>query len=312
VPSSPAYARRVSAPVLDGLAVLTEEAWTSLQAAHEERIDALLAGHLARARRGDKHPVEDFLFTYYSYRPAQLRRWHPGAGVVLLGERARERASWRDHADLTVGGPTESVPAVTLDLRAFLARRGEAVARVRALLEATARRPAQLGCFGMHEWAMVYRLHPDDVRHAAWPLRLGTERTDRVVENSQVRCSHYDAYRFFTPAAAQLNALLPTRETTLGLEQPGCLHATMDLYKWSYKLAPAVPSDLVADAFKLARDVRELDMRASPYDLRALGYEPVRVETPEGRAEYVTAQRRFAEHGARLRGRLLAALTPLV
>ena len=27
--------------------------------------------------------------------------------------------------------------------------------------------------------------------------------------------------------------------------------------------------------------VRELDMRASPYDLRELGYEPVPIETPE-------------------------------
>ena len=30
-----------------------------------------------------KHPVHDFLFTYYSQRPAQLRRWHPGYGVGL-------------------------------------------------------------------------------------------------------------------------------------------------------------------------------------------------------------------------------------
>ena len=41
------------------------------------------ASTLHRRRTGVKHPVADFLFTYYSYRPAQLRRWHPGAGVVL-------------------------------------------------------------------------------------------------------------------------------------------------------------------------------------------------------------------------------------
>jgi hypothetical protein len=86
----------------------------------------------------------------------------------------------------------------------------------------------------------------------------------------------------------------------------------MDLYKWAYKLLPAVPSDLVADAFELARDVRVLDMRASPYDLSGLGYAPVRIETPEGRAEYVAAQRAFAERGTLLRARLLAALDPLL
>jgi hypothetical protein len=40
----------------------------------------------------------------------------------------------------------------------------------------------------------------------------------------------------------------------------------------------------VVGRFRLARDVRELDMRASPYDLADLGYPPVRIETPEGRA----------------------------
>jgi hypothetical protein len=133
-----------------------------------------------------------------------------------------------------------------------------------------------------------------------------------VVESNRIRCSHYDAYRFFAPAAASLNALRPTRDTTVAFEQPGCLHATMDLYKWAYKLLPAVPSELVVDAFELARDVRELDMRASPYDLSALGYAPVPVETAEGKAAYVSAQRSFAERGRLLRARLLAALDPLL
>ncbi|MDH6463214.1 hypothetical protein M2302_003399 [Micromonospora sp. A200] len=82
----------------------------------------------------------------------------------------------------------------------------------------------------------------------------------------------------------------------------------MDLYKWSYKLSPLVASELVADCFALAREIRALDMRASPYDLAALGYPPVRVETPEGRAEYAAAQRGFAERAAVLRSRLLTAL----
>jgi hypothetical protein len=79
----------------------------------------------------------------------------------------------------------------------------------------------------------------------------------------------------------------------------------MDLFKWAYKLSPAVPGDLLADCLDLAGAIRELDMRASPYDLRAHGYEPVAIETPEGRAAYVRAQRDFAERGAGLRARLL-------
>lgn len=57
--------------------------WTALAQAHAERADALTAGHRARRATGTRHPVEDFLHEYYSARPAQLRRWHPGAGVVL-------------------------------------------------------------------------------------------------------------------------------------------------------------------------------------------------------------------------------------
>jgi hypothetical protein len=49
-----------------------------------------------------------------------------------------------------------------------------------------------------------------------------------------------------------------------------------------------------------------LDMRASPYDLSALGYEPVRIETPSGRAEYVRQQGVVAERAAVVRQVLLA------
>ncbi|MCW3842193.1 3-methyladenine DNA glycosylase [Micromonospora yasonensis] len=272
--------------------------WQARRRAHEERVDAWLAPHLARRRSGVKHPVEDFLFTYYSHRPAQLRRWHPGAGVVL-----------RD-ADPAEFGPDyrATTAGLTLDTDRVRGRRAESVTWIRTLLAATAGRPAHFGCFGMHEWAMVYRQTQDEVRHNAWPLRLSPAATAAVVEERGVRCSHFDAFRFFTPPARPLNLLTPTRESQHALEQPGCLHANMDLYKWAYKLCPLVPSELVADCFALAREIRALDMRASPYDLAGLGYPPVRVETPEGRAEYAAAQRGFAERAAVLRSRLLVAL----
>ena len=79
----------------------------------------------------------------------------------------------------------------------------------------------------------------------------------------------------------------------------------MDLYKHAFRLAPMVRSELVADCFELARDIRVLDMRASPYDLSGLGRRPVRIETAEGKQEYAAAQRVFAERGAPLRARLL-------
>jgi hypothetical protein len=242
--------------------------------------------------------VEDFLFTYYSSRPRQLRRWHPGAGVVLA------------EADPADFGPDYTLRSagVTLDAARVRSRRGEAIAWMREVLAGTASRPPQFGCFGMHEWAMVYRQSADDIRHADWPLRLTPAQTSAVIDANRVRCSHFDAFRFFTPAARPLNVLQPTRATQAALEQPGCLHANMDLYKWAYKLSPLISSELVADCFGLAREIRTVDMQASPYDLTSLGYPPIRVETAEGRAEYVAAQRDFADRAGILRARLLAAI----
>ena len=270
--------------------VLERDEWQARAAAHAARVDGFVRPHLARRRARVKHPVHDFLFTYYSQRPAQLRRWHPGYGVRLAD--APEYDGLKGYQD---GAVTASYVSSQRVLLTTLQR----------LLSATASRPAHLGCFGMHEWAMVYRLSEDETRHADWPLRLGPAGTDAVVESHRIACSHFDAYRFFTPAAAPRNTLSPASHDRADFEQPGCLHAGMDLYKHAFRLTPMVPSDLVADCFELARDIRVLDMRAAPYDLAPLGFAPIEVETAAGKAEYAEAQRVFASRGEPLRARLI-------
>ena len=279
----------------DLVAVLEETTWRARARAHEERVDVAVAPHLARRGTGVTHPVHDFLFTYYSQRPAQLRRWHPGYGVRLAGDASaydglRGYATHEDGTGVTTAHVVAQRPLLE---------------SLHALLTATASRPAHTGCFGLHEWAMVYGQGAEETRHA-WPLRLGTSGTDAVVESHRIGCSHFDAFRFFTPPARSLNLLSPTAADRPAFEQPGCLHAGMDLYKHSFRLTPMVCSELVADCFDLARDIRVLDMRAAPYDLSDLGYVPVRIETPEGKREYAAAQRGFAERGAPLRARLIS------
>ncbi|NIK57958.1 3-methyladenine DNA glycosylase [Kribbella shirazensis] len=271
---------------------LSRTEWSSYADDHTRRVDALLSGHLARRKRREAHPVEDFLFTYYPTRPNQLRVWHPGPGVRMLD--APEYDGRRGY--VVVDGTACVDPAE-------IERRTDSIGWIRRLLASTLDRQPQFGCFGLHEWAMVYRT--PEVRHAAWPLRLGAEGTDRVVESHKIGCSHFDAFRFFTDSARPLNVLQPTRESQPVLEQGGCLHANMDLYKWACKLMPFTPSSLVLSCFELARDIRTLDMRASPYDLAALGYSPVRIETPEGKAEYTAAQRAFADRARPLRRQLV-------
>ena len=70
-----------------------------------------------------------------------------------------------------------------------------------------------------------------------------------------------------------------------------------------------VGSELVADCFALARDARELDMAASPYDLTAYDVAPIEVQTAPGCAEYAAAQRTLMQRAQPLRRRLLDVLT---
>jgi hypothetical protein len=109
---------------------------------------------------------------------------------------------------------------------------------------------------------------------------------------------------FFTKEARPFNLLNPTLETRLEMEQAGCLHANMDLYKWAGKLWPFIGSDFIAKTFFLALKGRELDMRASPYDLKAEGYDPICIETEEGRKTYQKAQQELSLESNLLRQEL--------
>ena len=278
--------------------VLVEADWLARRSAHEQRVRKWTDPHQARQGRGEKHPVEDFLFEYYHFRASWLRRWHPGPDVVLRGEAARDYLQWPEYHEIENG--------VALNPAAFEPKRRDSLAWMVGLLRNTAERLPQFACYGLHEWAMVYRQTPGEVRHNQWSLRFPPDELARIVDAQPVCCSHFDAFRFFTTSARPLNRLQPERATAAQFEQRGCLHANMDLYKWAFKLAPFTPSELTADCFALARDIREVDMRASPYDFRSLGYAPIAIETPEGRAEYETHQRAFAEQSQPLRTRLIA------
>jgi hypothetical protein len=275
--------------------VLAEPQWRARQAAHEARVDAWLEARRTARERHGRHAIGEFLFTYYSYRPAQLRRWQPGLGVAVEGADPAEFG--KDHRRDDSG-------RVVVDLAGLLARRRDSIAWIHRLLTATAGRPAHLGCFGLHEWAMVYRQHQSQTRHQL-PLRLGAAGTTAVVDMNRVRCSHFDAFRFFTPPARPLNQVQPQRETQHEFDQPGCLHANMDVYRWAYKLAPLLPAELVADCFELSSQIRVLDMQASPYDLSEQGFAALAVETPEGRAQYARRQGEFADLAQPLRSRVI-------
>lgn len=290
-------------PLATHRVLLPTSEWERLAAGHAERAAKRLDPSLARRAAGTPHPVEDFLHTYYYFSFGKLREWHPPLGTALgySGKPPRwfDRKPYRRDAQVVVADPSSLTEKELARLR-----------WIRELLVATRDRAPNFACFGMHEWAMVYR--GNEIRHReSAPLRRPQAEVDAVVESRPICCSHFDAFRFFTPEAKPMNKLQPDLWTRQEHEQPGCVHANMDLYKWAGKAMPWVGSDLWFDCFELAIELRELDMRASPYDLRRYGLEPIPIETSEGRRTYEIEQRRLSASAGTLRTRLIASLDDL-
>jgi hypothetical protein len=281
------------------MTVLEPEEWRQAIATHDAAVGGYVRGTRDRRSRGKSHPVYDFLFTYYSQSPAKLARWQPGVGRGLrdaddLPETLRESPY---HA------PNPGVWA--LNPAAFQEKRRREISWIAGLCERLLERPPNLACLGLHEWAMVFRATPEQIRHAGYPLRLSESALATFVESQALCCTHYDAFRFFTPEARPLNAFEPDLSDRMDNEQPGCIHANMDIYKWAYKLGVWCPSELLAESFLFAMRAREIDMRASPYDLDELGFTPIAIETEAGRAEYRESQLALARDAAPLRRKLL-------
>lgn len=287
-------------------AVLPASVWRSMAEAHRERAERHTHPARSRRDRGQPHPIADFLFEYYPFSFASLEKWHPGIGIALEWQDARPSPDFERWYSLE-NGKLEADPARLSEKKKL--RFGY----IAELLEATRDRAPNFACHGLHEWAMVYQGR--DLRHEkTLKLRLPQAEIDALVETRAICCSHHDAFRFFAVEARPMNHLQPTLETRVLLEQPGCLHANMDLYKWAAKTMPWTGSDLLLDCFELAIELRDLDMRASPYDLTPWQREPVCIETSEGRRIYENEQRRLATIAHPLRERLIEVLrriTPL-
>jgi hypothetical protein len=276
--------------------------WQESAILHRKEVQEITVPMRARKSRGEKHPVYDFLHTYYSFPLGRLERWHPGVGIPLevdqnidLPEKCYQRSNgvaWIDPEKLTPKGR-------------------ERIQWTYRLLSMTQSRPPNFACHGLHEWAMVYS--GSDVRHReSAPLRLPQKEIDALVSSRPLCCSHFDAFRFFAPDTIPRNRFSPTLLTREDHEQPGCIHANMDLYKWAYKSSPWISSDLLRKTLFFAIEARIIDMRASPYNLSEYGYSPIPIETPEGRREYEREQNELYRRGLKLRSELIAALEKIL
>lgn len=281
---------------------LESDEWEDIAAAHFASARKYTNGARFRRDRGERHPVEDFLFEYYPYSFALLEQWQPGSCVLL-----RVKSSDDLPAQLTGKRYRIENNLCFLDPESLTGKERERLGWIADLLRATQSHAPNFACHGLHEWAMVYRA--EEIRHSSIaPLRLPQKQIDALIESRPVACTHHDAFRFFAKQARALNRIQPTLDTRHENEQPGCVHANMDLYKWAAKSMPWIGSALLLETFRLASELRDLDMRASPYDLSAWGVVPVKIETTEGRREYEAEQRRLAAVASGLRDELIEAI----
>lgn len=272
--------------------------WQALAKAHREKVRKITAPMRERKSRHEKHPVYDFLHSYYSFSLGRLEHWHPGVDVILED---RPDLDFSEHYYRREGGHAWIEPKKLTD------KGRERLTWIHEMLTLTQARPPNLSCHGLHEWAMVYS--GADIRHReSVPLRLPQAEIDALVASRPICCSHFDAFRFFAPDAAPMNRLSPTLLTREKHEQPGCIHTNMDLYKWAYKSSPWISSDLLHTTLIFAIEAREIDMRASPYDLSDYGYPAIAIETPEGRRTYEKEQLILYKKGLTLRESLIKAL----
>lgn len=275
--------------------ILGEKRWKERVREHEKLLSPYAEAFIKRRSIGEKHPVHDFLFTYYSCSPLKLKQWVPSYAQALEGE----PLPWME-------GPyfRREKGLIALDRNRFSPAMKGLAEFVVQLCKNIQSRPGKFGCFGLHEWAMCYNLSPEQVRHSGYVLRLSKGEIEAFVDSQKLVCTHYDAYRFFTPEAMPKNKFNPTLDTRIEMEQSGCVHANMDIYKWAVKLWPWVGSDFIQKAFLFALEGRELDMQASPYDLLKDGYPPIPIETPEGRETYQTLQIAYSQKSEALRQEL--------
>lgn len=291
-----------------GVASLKKEDWLPDASAHKEVMNDLLYPKFGRKKNTNiasdnnlkrrmhsvqSDPIYNFLHTYYRYTTVELLQFSPGKSIFLEG--ATKLAHGHLFSDEFIQYTDEGALYTTSSIYEAIKNGSESyrygwinLCRIRDILKATSERPAFLSCYGLHEWAMLYSGRDGasmKQQQSKLSLRLSQQEVDHVVETDKLRCTHFDAWRFFHPDSQPWNVLHPlSRKNQIDYEQPGCIHANMDLFKYAFTLYPLLSSTVLLDSLRLAIRCRKVDMRASPYDVSAFDgcEQPIRIETKEG------------------------------
>ena len=174
---------------------LTYAVWQRMAQEHRCKAEGWTIPYRSRRTQGKLHPIHDFLFIYYRFAPSHLEHWHPSFGTCLEVEQSVTNYSKKYYSHNKAG--------LFQDLTKIDAKARKRLQWSYDLCCSVERRTAQFNCFGMHEWAMVYKGGPEGrPRHEGkLALRLPQKEIDALVEKNLICCSHFDAFRFFTDVA---------------------------------------------------------------------------------------------------------------
>eukprot|EP01031_Cornospumella_fuschlensis_P040905 gene40905-49895_t len=213
--------------------LLEQDQWIVLAKQHKQEMVSLLYpstdagasssdGNWRRRQHLVKdHPIYNFLHRYYRYTTDDLLKYSPGLEVALAGIDPRKPAHCSivhctymqyDHRNNNIGFyHKESIRKLLASSRGKFG--GADLVHNRDVLRRTSNKPPFFGCFGLHEWAMLYSGRRVEGSVAAprhqenLALRVPQRTIDEVVEGGELKCTHFDAWRFFHPAAQPWNMI---------------------------------------------------------------------------------------------------------
>ena len=252
----------------------------------------------APGQRGEAHPVWDFLFSYYSLRPRQLRRWHPGYGVALGGASARPLPGPRRLRHARRDGGRHP--------RASAGSRADTVAFIADLLRATAAsaRPTEL-----LRAARVGDGLPDAPTSATSRFRCGWAPRAPTRWSSRCRCAAATSTPTGSspspPRAAQRRAAEPAvagRHRTAGVRARQ--HGSVQVVLQTRPAGGVGAADGLPRPRRRCPRARHACQPVRPG--RTTDFAPIAIETPAGRTEYVRRQQDVADRAAPLRAALLS------
>jgi hypothetical protein len=235
---------------------ILKQNWIETARCEQVRIRSLLSP--ATIYQDRNHPIYNFIFIYFFFNQKILFQYSPGMNVEIEMESDIEQlASLNLVPELQPIDPHSSHYFHISFQQKKITKKF--LQRTLTLLKSVESKLPSFWCFGLHEWAMLYHSSqlpsstpkPSSSLFQSLPLRVTAQQIESLINPSssstqpsplpRLRCTHFDAIRFFTPSSLPLNAITPTptRKTVHQFDQPGCVHVNMDLFKYGICLLPS-------------------------------------------------------------------------